>query len=288
MNKRNEDYYTKLGIEIGLRTGVCPDRAKAEYWLREAYKVAGLTPPDRMEWADGPTEGLRRAQAMSGLTGWISPIWGQHDINWLAQAQYKREVEGDTTLDNTIPLRELAELVGWCWVFDGGAVLSERPLELHMRETSAEIQLQSEPALKLKVLHNPTGPAVLYGDGTKCYFLNGIAVPAWLIEEPYDIERVLKIENTEVRNEGIKLGGPDVIERTLKPEVLDRQVLSPGGEYTLYAVILNDQRRVYLKGVCPSDDRAFNEAVPPTCTTVNDALAFRNGLTAFIPPIEMT
>ena len=126
------------------------------------------------------------------------------------------------------------------------------------------------------VLHNPNGKAIEYADGEGLYALNGIRVPAWLIEEPYDMKRIMsEITNTEVRNEAIKLGGPDAIEKALNPTTIEEASVKNGGDYRLYEVVINERKRRYLKGVCPSKGEAFNEAVPPTINTVEQALHWR-------------
>jgi hypothetical protein len=52
---------------LALGLTVAPaDRADAEAGVRQAYELAGLTPPERIEWRGSPAAGARLARALAG------------------------------------------------------------------------------------------------------------------------------------------------------------------------------------------------------------------------------
>ena len=72
----------------------------------------------------------------------------------------------------------------WWFPFEQIVFCSERPVELHLKE---------------KKLHNSTKPAISFADGYSLYFINGISVPSWIIEQPEQIT-IEKIEQEKDEN----------------------------------------------------------------------------------------
>ena len=73
------------------------------------------------------------------------------------------------------------------------AILTDRPDTLH-RDPQGR-------------LHCTTGPALRYRDGWGVYVVHGVRVPADLIEDGWDVQRVLSEGNAEVRRVAIELTG---------------------------------------------------------------------------------
>ena len=65
---------------------------------------------------------------------------------------------------------DVAHSSGMWWPFEGVAIMSDRPAELHVN--------------RKYLLHRPDGPAVVYRDGSKAYAWNGKAVPERWIMQP--------------------------------------------------------------------------------------------------------
>ena len=191
--------------------------------------------------------------------------YGQHDANWLAFYDYFRtECRLIQHTDKLVPLMRLAEHAGWwlpheqiCWVCPKHNLL-------HMQDNR---------------LHRVGGPALQYPDGWSIWALNGVCVPRWLAETPegqLDPRRLLKIENAEVRREFVRRVGIERICYTLGAVVLDKQ-----GDYELLVLDIQDgRRRPYLKMLNPSIGTWHVEGVHPSCKTVAEALAWRNGTPA--------
>lgn len=273
------DEHLKMGIEIGMSTHIEFDQPKIKGILKDVYAEGGLTLPAQIYFEDSPVAGMKRVQQLTGESGWVSPhFWGSFDVNWLQFYHYWYVECGLEEAGKLQPLYKLSMNAGVCWFYDEAVVVTARPTAIRTTSKTAkdvQLKLTTGDTLPLQVLHSTEQAAVEYADGTKYYFLNGVNVPAWLIEEPYDINKVMDIKNTEVRTEALKLGGPDVLEKHCDKKSIEQTEIATGGQYELYEITINDNRRVYLKGYCPSKGDEFNEAVPPTVGSVAEALHWR-------------
>lgn len=133
--------------------------------------------------------------------------------------------------------------------------------------------------------HNETGPFCKWSDGSSLYSLNGVRVPAWLVETPakdIDISLLLKETNAQVRAEIVRKVGINRVVAELKSEVIDKQ-----DDYELLLLDLGDGRkREFLKMKNPSVNLVHVEGVKPGIKTVQDALAWRNGTE--VKPTELS
>ncbi|NRQ40776.1 hypothetical protein HII36_54580 [Nonomuraea sp. NN258] len=93
--------------------------------------------------ADLGGEGLRRIT--------LDAVLGQHDAPWLS------------AFDGLDGLKRVAGGAGWWWPFERLAVVTERPVELHLDD--------------LGRLHRADGPALLYADGFALHAWHGMPVP---------------------------------------------------------------------------------------------------------------
>ena len=199
--------------------------------------------------------------------------WGQHDA-WLSFFDY---VDRVLDLECAQPMRGLikvAQSAGWWWPFQGIAILTERPTELH-RNTRLQ-------------LHNPTGPALLYPDGWGVWALNGVRVPRDLIEQGWSVERVLAERNAEVRRCAIELMGWDAFIENAKLRLIDGPVDDPGNPgqqlslYELPDMFDEDTHVLTCTNATPEPDgsrRRFGLLVPATATTALSAAAWGFNLT---------
>jgi len=124
--------------------------------------------------------------------------------------------------------------------------------------------------------HNDRGPAVLWRDGRKEYYLNGVRVDEHIVITPaekLDPALLLREKNAEVRREIVRKIGIERVVQKLGAKVIDKQ-----GDYELLLLDLQDGRmRPYLKMRNPSIGTYHLEGVPPGIKTVQEALAWRNG-----------
>jgi hypothetical protein len=120
--------------------------------------------------------------------------WGQHDW-WLSFYTFFADVVG---LDVDVKgLVGVAENAGWWWPFQGGVILTERPVRLYRDDWGR--------------LHNPDGPALEHRDGFAVYAVNGTRVPGWVIMNPEKItpDACDQEPNLEIRRVMISRMGAD-------------------------------------------------------------------------------
>ncbi|MGH2361004.1 MAG: DUF6745 domain-containing protein, partial [bacterium] len=154
----------------------------------------------------------------------------------------------------------------WWWPGKDFIAVSDRPHRIKVRRDANNVN----------ILHDETGPAIAW-EGYPMYFLNGVLVPAWLVEttaDQLDALAFAKIENAEIRREFIRKIGVERLCAKLGTKVMDKQ-----GDYELHLVDLHGETGAwpYLKMRNPSIGVYHMEAVSKECKTVEQALNFRNG-----------
>lgn len=155
--------------------------------------------------------------------------------------------------------------------------------------TADDVIALPRPTLKLNAqvqLHSERGSAVHWDDSEQeFFFLNGVHVPSEIVETPaneLDPRLLLRERNVEVRRELIRKIGIERVCETLEAKCLDRL-----GNYELLLLDLQDGRtRPFLKMKNPSLGVYHVEGVAPECSTVAEALAWRNQ--SDLPPSVLT
>ncbi|MBN1489917.1 MAG: hypothetical protein JXA69_08370 [Phycisphaerae bacterium] len=160
-------------------------------------------------------------------------------------------------------LEELALSAAYWWMHPRFVMIAEPPAEIHWDVSGR--------------LHNEEGPAIVFRDGWTWSVINRTFVPTWLVTTPaeqIDPRRIRQIGNAQVRAEFVRKVGIERICYTLKAEAIDKQ-----GDYELLELDLGDsRRRPFLKMLNPSVPELWHvEGVDPSCKTVAEALAWRNG-----------
>ena len=166
--------------------GQVRDQVRGQVWDQVADQVYGQVTAHVMAQLREQTKGQARDQSRY-------QIWGQHDAGFLSwcDAMQRLGVAG-IDIDG---LTAVAQNAGWWWPMRDAAILTDRP------DT-----LRRDPQGRL---HCTTGPALRYRDGWGVYAVHGVRVPADLIEDGWDVQRVLSEDNAEVRRAAIELTGWD-------------------------------------------------------------------------------
>lgn len=267
--------YRDRWIGIGLCTDPI-DKDACKHWIAEAYKAAGLKPPNEYIFTSSPNEcnnllineyGIKKEDINN------TTLYGFQDAPWLSFYNYFLEVCELDVCKKLHPLMELSKVCGWWVAYDTHAFIQDRPCEIHLNDA--------------KQLHCEDGAAVLYRDGWGIYSLNGVRVDKEIILTPsdeLDCNLIVTTKNAEIRRELVRKIGVERIYDQLGGKVIDSQ-----GDYELVTLNLGDNNpRPYLKMVNPSIDTIHIEGVPPGTQTVVDALAWRNGLDQWIEPQLLT
>jgi len=143
-------------------------------------------------------------------------------------------------------------------------------------------------------LHSYDIPALLYRDGYSLFYSNGVEMSKEQIITPAkDITKEMFLSETNVdkrRELSRKIGIEKTVEM-LGAEVIDTYKSKSGGLYELLMIDFDNRgnKRPYLKMKNQSLKDVWHiEGVDPNVKTVKEAIMFRNKLTQFIEPEEVT
>ena len=162
--------------------------------------------------------------------------------------------------------------------FDSDLIICRRPLYTKLNDKFE--------------LHSTDSPAMEWRDGFKLYHLNGIKVTEEIVMTPahaLDPGIILSETNAEVRREVVRKIG---IERFIKKYggiTLDTWEKTET-DYKLLKLTVDGMRinPVYLVMRNPSIGVFYAEGVHPTCKTVKEALAWRDGERIYVEPDVLT
>ena len=92
----------------------------------------------------------------------------------------------------------------WWWPHPDFVVVSQPPVELYVERSASGAYR----------MHRPDGPAVVWRHGFRLWFWHGVNVPADLIEHGWDVDRIHRHDNSEIRRAAIEhMGWLTYIER---------------------------------------------------------------------------
>ncbi len=135
--------------------------------------------------------------------------------------------------------------------------------------------------------HCIDGPFCRWSDGSALFAIDGVRMPQWVAETPsemLDIKEVMRLPNAEQRLVAIKKIGPERMLTALNATSISKKA----DEYELYSVFLEGSEERLLKMQNPSEPKIHFEWVAPECKTVNEALAWRRGITIFTETVART
>ena len=172
---------------------------------------------------------------------------------------------------------DLATSCGWAWWHENVLAISDRPSEIH-RDTEGR-------------LHNPSGPSIVYRDGWALHHVNGVAVPADVIEQPdsLTVDRIDGEQNTEVRRVMVDRYGAGRYLENAGAQEIDRSRFG-----TLYRREMGDDEplvMVRVRNSTPEPDGSIKDyflRVPPEMRTAIEAVAWTFDVSAaeYRPSIE--
>ena len=287
-NKQKEmtAVYRDEAIRIGHHATPEPMDEKLVRELTDAHREScGVAKAKQFIVAESPWQVLETYGKKYDTITVSSALYGQHDVNWLWFYKFFRDECG--LVDQVKPLNYLIELchhVNWMWMSSDTTIAVRKPVEAHLvTRKRAFIDVDgNNSTFDDLVLHNTEGMALKYADGRGLYKLNNIDFfkedVIKLVNTPADLlspADVLGVRNTEQRTELIKKIGIDRVFSSLDKKALHKKTFKVGGNYKLYELYLNQNRRVYLEGKCPSQNEVFLERVPSECVTVDQALQWR-------------
>ncbi|MEU0567343.1 DUF6745 domain-containing protein [Nonomuraea sp. NPDC005983] len=195
----------------------------------------------------------------------LDAVLGQHEAPWLS------------AFDGLDGLKRAAETSGWWWPFERLAIITERPVELHLDD--------------LGRLHRADGPAMAFSDGFALNAWHGMPVPAGFGATMSELtpERIRNEENAELRRVMLEHFG---LERYLAESGARPQHSDETG--VLWRIELLDDEPVAMVEVVnstPEPDgtrRTYFLRVPPWVQRAREGVAWTFGLSEqdYIPQHE--
>lgn len=232
-----------------------------QVWEHNISRIDGLLKLPKGFWNntnfDKIKEGMRDKET--------AMVYGSHDAGWLSYYDYFLQVCGLECCRKLEGLMELALYCGWWAPYKEAVILQERHCNLYRNPNNQ--------------LHKDLKMAVEYPDGWGVWALNGVRCPRWLVETPgenLDVQKVITIENVEQRKEGVRKIGVERIVHKLGATTLQKD-----GAYQLLEFDVGLPTKVRaLRMENPSVPEVYHiEFVDVSCSTVQEALNFRNSLT---------
>ncbi len=295
ITKLNETQVNKLAsyrdeaLAIGRATGGEINMEFVHELMNLHREICGLQPVKEITLYDSP---FQACQQEDGVTV-SNALYGQYDIHWLQFYQFFRTECGLVEETEKIKyLYELAKIAGWMWMTSTKNIVTRRPESINLFTFGTRNEIPN------MLLHNENGPALTYRDGFCLYALNGMRLSAnqtWIVTTPadqLDINKILEIENTEIRSAALRKVGIERALEKLNKKQLHTKTFKKGGKYKLYKVIFpNGLETTQLAMTCPSSGKFHLEEVPPECLTVDMALNWRETgtfATNYIEPLERT
>jgi hypothetical protein len=199
-------------------------------------------PPDVRAQVGGQVRAQVRAQVGAAF-------YSQHEVGWLGWLAFFADVAPVHGAEKILPLVRIAETCGWCWFFNGAAIITDRPSQLNRDEQNR--------------LHCETGPALQYRDGFAIHAWHGVRVPAHWIDNRAELDpnEVIKAANVEQRAAGAAIVGWPKMLSVLKAKTINKHENPAIGELIELKLPGINEPGLFLKALCPRNN-LICEGVP--------------------------
>lgn len=273
--------YVSKWTKIGLDTSPM-DKQVVIADIHNLYKCGGLVAPERIIFANGPTEGAlvvnmllykeRNPSATEKrIKGSIKKefslqdcVFGQHEAGWLSFYDFFMSETDVKDLEKLDGILAVARSCGWVWCFDTVCVVSRKPVVCRVNDNNQ--------------LHCVDGPAVAYEDGTKVYAYDGVIMDEDTIIHPENItvDAINDTENEEQKRIKIEIYGTSKFLTDIKASIVDLDMIKinpydSGSDSIPRALIKDKNGNYYLAGTDGSTHRTYYMNVPNTCKTCVEA-----------------
>lgn len=205
--------YRDKWLGIGLATGDC-NFEEAKKHVNMAYKIADLEPPSQFFLVDSPWACALKLMELG--IGKDSPIeclnaqaFGCHDANWLGFYEFFKIECGIKEANKLDGLMGLASDCGWWAPLSDICILQHKPSKIHITQAG--------------LLHNDSGPSILYRDGWKVWSIQGVRVNEKIVMHPetLTLDEINGEKNAEIRRIMIERFGTSRYLEESKAEILD-------------------------------------------------------------------
>lgn len=215
------------------------DKEGIEKFFAFIYKLADLKAP-KVVIVESPTAAIEFAEKNGVKVEKIDGLGIGYDSGWTSFYMFFEKIGVDfSDIPEWAEWKKLMDIgLYGCLLFENVAIGVIRPALVKTTESGH--------------LHNESGPAVAWKDGTCQYFLNGINVPKWLIEtDAGKIDPMLAFneKNVDVQREIIRKIGAERMLNGSGAKTIDTFVDSHtngGNEYQLKKLVVGSISRKYL------------------------------------------
>jgi hypothetical protein len=124
--------------------------------------------------------------------------YGSIEAYWIARYRFAQSIGvefGDKQLEGLDHMENVARSCFWWYPFKDFCIISDRPSEIHIENG---------------LLHNETGPAIMFRDGYAHWAIDGVTVPQKVVMNPEEltVAEIDEERNAEVRRVMIQRFGP--------------------------------------------------------------------------------
>jgi len=153
---------------------------------------------------------------------------------------------------------QLSRSCGWIWPYRDLCIVSDRPERIGMDDAGR--------------LHAEDGPALRYTDGYSVYAVQGVRVPAWIVERPdtIDAAKIEAEESIEIRRIMIDRMGVGRYLAEVGAQVIQMDAPESGAPR---ALMRDRDGRKWLCGTDGSTARVYYMQVPESAQTCAEAHA---------------
>jgi hypothetical protein len=295
------EQYQEESRKITLTTGPS-DRVVAEKAMRDLYSFCNKPQPKIVLFVRSPDEAQRLINAIhknniddeihlkplvdSGKTndeivrhfirmydgdGYFitshSYSYGNLESYWIYQTDFlieHMEAKIDSSIKSGLEiLRRLALSSGWHYVFDGCAIVCDRPTKI---------------VVDGEICHNESGPAIEYADGWKCWMIENHVVTEQIVMSPETLahDQIRSELNSEVRRIMIQRYGVAKYLMETGAKILDTDPGLGLDGSAMRGLIQDDLGNKWLVGSDGSTGREYHMPVPEnvnTCTEAHQAIS---------------
>lgn len=284
-----ENYYQQK-ISEGITTNKKLDKEKVHKCINDLYyNVLNRNMDVPLVYVASPIEACLHFNAANGSeeNHMHDIIFSSYNANWVSYYHFGINYLGATEgvepelIKGCNQLHDLIAEIHAILPCDDMCYVIEHPIRVSIKDNDME----------KFVLHNINEAAIEYSDGTKLCIFNGVNVPDYFLKDDLDIVDVLKENDIDVRREGLA----KVLARDpLAVEKCSRVVETFKGErpwedYQILDVDFRDgKKRICLKMFDVASGKYVIERVEDDCTTVKNALAFRDNEDEYVDVEEQT
>ena len=287
------DAYGLKMLKNGIKAGIKVNKKEATEAIAALYKKDLELAPPAIVIVKSPEEALRKAAKATGLESkalvgeiiWVN-LWTWWVAYYHAGVNIINEtsgVEPDLISDlneyeaMTHKLHAILPCEKICFVIDYPKVVSIKDNDLEKF-----------------VLHRENGLALEYSDGTGFAWLNNVEVPDWVATtkaNKLSVKKLLAETNVDIRREGLMRVPLARFLKETKAKLLDKATSAKNKwwNYQLYDLDLKDGKtRRALRMFDVASGSYPVERVEDSCSTVEQALAWRDDELTYIKPSVRT